>query len=180
MKSVQAQGACPRCSLRSKCPPPDLADQVVAEAVVGLLLLQGEAGALVNAAGAAEHAVGPQPHVLVASAAGELQAFIDQPRAQALAAQQAVRPASSAAEFQRDLSQVIQQLAHEEMVLIETMTGMDLLEKLRAGQNGQPVAFTADQARQAGAFVEDALDDQAASDGMAEMRQDQDPQGVVS
>lgn len=110
----------------------------------------------------------------------QVHASATQKLAQALAAQQAVRPASSAAEFQRDLSQVIQQLAHEEMVLIETMTGVDLLEKLSAAQNGQPVGFTAAQARQAGAFVEDALDDQAASDGMAEMRQDQDPQGVVS
>jgi PleD family two-component response regulator len=110
----------------------------------------------------------------------QVHASATQKLAQALAAQQAVRPSSSTAEFQQNLSQVIQQLAHEEMVLIESMTGMDLLDKLQAAESGQTVLFTSDQAQQAGAFVEDALDDQAASDGASEMGQDQDSQGAVS
>ena len=79
--------------------------------------------------------------------------------AQALAAQQAIRPAANALEFQRNLSHVIEQLALEELTLIENMTGLDLLEKLAAAQSGEPVEFTPAQAEQLGAFKEDAIGD---------------------
>ena len=79
--------------------------------------------------------------------------------AKALAAQQAIRPAANALEFQRNLSQVIEQLAHEELALIENMTSLDLLKKLAAAQSGEPVEFTPAQAEQLGAFEEDAIGD---------------------
>jgi PleD family two-component response regulator len=112
----------------------------------------------------------------------QVHASATQKLAQALAAQQAVRPSSSTAEFQQNLSQVIQQLAHEEMVLIESMTGMDLLDKLQAAESGKTMLLTSDQAQQAGAFVEDALDDQAASDasGDKDSSQEQDLEGPAS
>ncbi len=77
--------------------------------------------------------------------------------AQALAAQQAASPASSALEFQHSLGRVIAQLAQEELALIENMTGTDLLEKLLAAQPGQSTQFTPEQAQQLGAFEEDAI-----------------------
>jgi len=110
----------------------------------------------------------------------QVQASATHKLAKALAAQQAANPASNALEFQQNLGHAIAQLAHEELVLIEQMTGMALLEKLILAQTDPSVTFTHAQARQAGAFLEEALDDQTASDGSAEMNQDQDPQGVVS
>lgn len=79
--------------------------------------------------------------------------------AQALAEQEAVRPATNASEFQHNLSLVIERLAHEELALIENMTGMDLLEKLAAAQAGEAVDFTPAQALALGAFAEDAISD---------------------
>lgn len=79
--------------------------------------------------------------------------------AQALAEQEAVRPATNASEFQHNLSLVIERLAHEELALIENMTGMDLLEKLAAAQAGEVVDFTPAQAQALGAFAEDAIGD---------------------
>jgi hypothetical protein len=89
----------------------------------------------------------------------QVQATATQKLAQALAEQQTIRPATNALEFQRNLSHVIEQLAHEELTLIENMTGMDLLEKLAAAQSGEPVEFTPAQAEQLGAFKEDAIGD---------------------
>ncbi len=89
----------------------------------------------------------------------QVHAAATQKLAQALAAQEAIRPATNALEFQHNLSQVIERLAHEELALIENMTGMDLLEKLAAAQSGEPVEFTPAQAEQLGAFKEDAIGD---------------------
>lgn len=89
----------------------------------------------------------------------QVHASATQKLAQALAAQEAIRPATNALEFQHNLSQVIERLAHEELALIENMTGMDLLEKLAAAQAGQAVEFTPDQAHQLGAFAENAIGD---------------------
>jgi hypothetical protein len=66
----------------------------------------------------------------------QVHAAATQKLAQALAAQEAIRPATNALEFQHNLSQVIERLAHEELALIENMTGMDLLDKLAAAQSG--------------------------------------------
>jgi hypothetical protein len=79
--------------------------------------------------------------------------------AQALAEQEAIRPATNALEFQLNLSAVIKKLADEEVALIEKMTGMDLVRRLVAAQTDQTVEFTAAQAQQLGAFVEDAIGD---------------------
>ncbi len=79
--------------------------------------------------------------------------------AQALAEQEAIRPAKNALEFQLNLSEVIKKLADEEVALIENMTGMDLAKRLVAAQTDQTAEFTAAQARQLGAFVEDAIGD---------------------
>lgn len=79
--------------------------------------------------------------------------------AQALAEQEAIRPATNALEFQLNLSEVIKKLASEELTLIENMTGMDLVKRLVAAQTGQTAEFTAAQAQQLGAFVEDAIGD---------------------
>lgn len=79
--------------------------------------------------------------------------------AQALTVQEAIRPATNALEFQHNLSQVIERLAHEELALIENMTGMDLLEKLAAAQAGEAIEFTPAQAQGLGAFSEDAIGD---------------------
>src|SRR3954462_14463780 len=54
--------------------PPDLPDEVVAEAVVRLLLDELEAGRDVDAARGDEHVVGPQHHALIAGGAGEVDA----------------------------------------------------------------------------------------------------------
>jgi hypothetical protein len=77
--------------------------------------------------------------------------------ANALAAQQAIRPASNALEFQHNLSQVIERLAQEELALIENMTGFDLLEKLATARAGLGLEFTLEQAQQVGAFEENAI-----------------------
>lgn len=89
----------------------------------------------------------------------QVHAAATQKLAQALAAQEAIRPATNALEFQHNLSQVIERLAHEELALIENMTGMDLLDKLAAAQSGDTAEFTPAQAAQLGAFEEDAIGD---------------------
>lgn len=89
----------------------------------------------------------------------QVHASATQKLAHALAAQEAIRPATSALEFQHNLSQVIERLAHEELALIENMTDMDLLDKLAAAQSGDTVEFTPAQAEQLGAFEEDAIGD---------------------
>lgn len=89
----------------------------------------------------------------------QVHASATQKLAHALAAQEAIRPATNALEFQYNLSQVIERLAHEELTLIENMTGLDLLEKLAAAQAGQGVQFTPEQAQQLGAFEENAIGD---------------------
>ncbi|MBD8051073.1 hypothetical protein [Limnohabitans radicicola] len=96
-----------------------------------------------------------------AQAAWRAQAHAEatQKLAQALAQQEAIRPATNASEFQLNLSLVIDRLAHEELALIENMTGMELLEKLAAAQAGEPVDFTPAQAHALGAFPEDAISD---------------------
>src|SRR5580693_2297095 len=57
---------------------PVLADQVLAEAVVAVLVVQGEAGSLVNAPGVDEDIVGPQGDVGVPGLAGEMEHLLDQ------------------------------------------------------------------------------------------------------
>lgn len=89
----------------------------------------------------------------------QVHAAATQKLARALVEQEAVRPASNALEFQRNLSLVIERLAHEELALIESMTDMDLLEKLAAAQAVVPVDFTPAQAHALGAFSEDAIGD---------------------
>jgi hypothetical protein len=89
----------------------------------------------------------------------QVHAAATQKLAQALAAQEAIRPATNALEFQHNLSQVIERLAYEELALIENMTGMDLLEKLAAAQAGEAIDFTPAQAQSLGAFEEDAIGD---------------------
>lgn len=89
----------------------------------------------------------------------QVHASATQKLAQALAAQESIRPATSALAFQHNLSQVIERLAHEDLALIGNMTGMDLLEKLAAAQSGDMVEFTPAQAAQLGAFEENAIGD---------------------
>jgi hypothetical protein len=79
--------------------------------------------------------------------------------AQALAEQEAIRPATNALEFQLNLGVVIEKLATEDLALIEHMTSTDLLKQLTAAQTDQKVEFTAAQAQQLGAFTEDAIGD---------------------
>ena len=77
----------------SKCPAsriqleaPVLADEVLAERVVGLFRDQFEAGRLVDAAGRGEDVVGPQGQLAVAVGAGETNTLVDEPVADAEAA----------------------------------------------------------------------------------------------
>ena len=60
---------------------PVLADKVVPEAVMWLLVRQHESNSLVDAAGGDEDVVGPQHHRGVPGFAGEGDALVDQPRA---------------------------------------------------------------------------------------------------
>src|SRR4051812_16009637 len=62
---------------------PDLPDEVVAEAVVRLLLEELEAGGDVDAAGGDEHVVGPQHHALEVGGTGEVDAGGDELGAEA-------------------------------------------------------------------------------------------------
>lgn len=65
---------------------PGLADEVVAEAVVGFLGDEREPVALVDAAGGGEHVVGPQRDRLVTGVPCGCEALVDQAGAQAQAA----------------------------------------------------------------------------------------------
>src|SRR3546814_6493506 len=62
---------------------PGLADQIVAEAVMALLVDQHEARLLVDAPRGVEHVVGPERDLPVAGAAREADALLDQPPADA-------------------------------------------------------------------------------------------------
>ena len=71
---------------RAQVPPsqtagPVLADQVLAETVVAVLVIQGESGPLVDAPRVDEHVVGPQGDVGVPRLAGETEHLLDQPGA---------------------------------------------------------------------------------------------------
>ena len=63
-----------------------MADEVVAEAVVGIFADEAESGILVDAVGCGENALGPEGDLAVACEAGELDALVDECGAQAGAA----------------------------------------------------------------------------------------------
>ena len=60
----------------SQLPLPGLADQIVAKAVVRLLMYEAKAGFLIDAAGGQQHTVGPQGNCLVVRLAREAHACI--------------------------------------------------------------------------------------------------------
>jgi len=70
-------------STESEPARPGLLDQVVTEGVMGSGVHEIEAGALVQAPRVVQDVVGPQDDLLVARAAREAQALVDQPRADA-------------------------------------------------------------------------------------------------
>ena len=78
--------------------------------------------------------------------------------ASAIAKRQSVNPAQTVEKFWDELGQAIQELAYEDFQLIDRMTQSNLLSRLYLSELGFPVAFSREQALDAGAFYEDAVD----------------------
>jgi len=92
--------------------------------------------------------------------------------AKALAQRQNSAPATNAQELQAHLKEAIQEKALEDLILVDQMTGTNLLTKLAQVQLDSSITFTESEAATAGAFRETAIDasdlDEADGDDFAE------------
>jgi predicted Zn-dependent protease len=79
--------------------------------------------------------------------------------AQALAQRQSSAPAANAQELQAHLKEAIQEKALEDLILVDQMTGANLLIKLAQVQLNSSITFTESEAATAGAFRETAIDE---------------------